>query len=50
MIVTKTEVPNDDLYEEGEKLDKVENYNYLGTKVNCSVDYCLDKDRPLLPS
>jgi len=50
MIVTKTEVPNEDLYVEGEKLKTVENYDYLGTKVNCSVDYCLDKDRPLLPS
>jgi len=40
MIATKTEVPNEDLYVEGEKLQRVESYDYLGTNVNCSVDYC----------
>jgi len=40
MIVTKTEVPNEDLYEEGEKLERAESYDYLGPNVNCSVDYC----------
>jgi len=34
MIVTKTEVPNEDLYVIGEKLERV------WTSVNCSVDYC----------
>lgn len=40
MIVTKTEVPNEGLYVEGEGLERVERYDYLGTSVNCSVDYC----------
>jgi len=40
LIVTKTKVPNEDLYVEGEKLEKVESYNYLGTSVKCSVDDC----------
>jgi len=40
MIVTKTEVPNEDLYVEGKKLERVGSYDYLGTSVNCSVDYC----------
>jgi len=33
MIVIKTEVSNEDLYEEGEKLERVESYDYLGTTV-----------------
>jgi len=40
MIVPKSEVPNEDLYVVGEKLERVESYDYLGTSVNCSVDYC----------
>lgn len=40
MIVTKTEVPNEHLYVGGERLERVERYNYLGTSVNCSMDYC----------
>jgi len=42
MIATKTEVPNEDLYVEGEMLERVESYDYLGTNVNCSADYCSD--------
>jgi len=35
MIVTKTEVSNEDLYVEGEKLERVESYDYLWTSVSC---------------
>jgi len=43
MVVTKTEVPNEDLYVEEEKLERVESFSYLKTSVNCSVDYCSEK-------
>jgi len=33
-------VPNENLYVEGEKLERVESYHYLGASVNCSVECC----------
>jgi len=51
MIVTKIEVPSEDLCVEGEKLERVERYDYLGTSIYCSVDYfskikiCIEKAR-----
>ena len=40
MIVTKIEVPNEHVYVEGERLERIERYHYLGISVICSVDYC----------
>ncbi|KAI5752582.1 hypothetical protein M8J77_018365 [Diaphorina citri] len=39
MLITKSQITEESLYAKGEKLEKVERYNYLGTNVNSSMDY-----------
>uniref|UniRef100_A0A8D8SJ40 Craniofacial development protein 2 n=2 Tax=Cacopsylla melanoneura TaxID=428564 RepID=A0A8D8SJ40_9HEMI len=39
MIVAKTATPPEDLYAGREKLEKVDAYNYLGSRVTCTADY-----------
>ncbi|KAI5746880.1 hypothetical protein M8J77_008501 [Diaphorina citri] len=39
MVITKTNVPDVPLYAGGDRLEKVNSYNYLGTYVNSSADH-----------
>ena len=43
MIVTKTGVPNEHLYAEGEELERVERYDYLGTSVETAPRIVVQK-------
>uniref|UniRef100_A0A8D8UV16 Craniofacial development protein 2 n=2 Tax=Cacopsylla melanoneura TaxID=428564 RepID=A0A8D8UV16_9HEMI len=40
MIITKSNIPPENLYVDGEQLERVNKYTYLGTNVTCTADYC----------